>query len=327
MESSCRALVPTADPVVIGASMESIEALVAQLQTPGASGVEHQEAFRALVACYQDGAYTYAYAILGDRDLAEDVAQEAFLTAFRSIGGLREPTAFPGWFRRIIRTHCHRLTRGKQLLKMSLDVVDDSPSSAADPTEILDHRELQRTVRAAIQALPERERIALLLFYVGGYSLAEIATLLNVPVTTVKKRLQYGRQRLKVRGSEFLHDSLEEIRPSSDSQFARRMRLLFIGDALAAEGHRAVDDLLKVDGVEEWMHAVDLHSLRQAVTQAGYRSLLEALLLDGVDPDDPDADGYTPLAWAAEYGDPETVSRLLPHRGARRHLDVDLGAG
>jgi RNA polymerase sigma-70 factor (ECF subfamily) len=307
--------------------MESIEALVARLQAPGTSDAERQQVFRAIVACLRDSACSYAYALLGDAGLAEDVAQEAFLTALRSLKVLHNPAAFPGWLRRIIRTHCHRLTRGKQYPTTSLDAVEDPPCPAADPTDILEGEELRRAVRVAIHALPERERTALLLFYLGGYSLAEIATFLAVPVTTVKKRLQYGRRRLKDLWPAFIRDSLEEFLLSNESQFARRIRLLIIGDALAAEGYRAVDDLLRVDGADNRMHVADLQALRHVVTQEGYRALLEALLLDGVDLHDLDVDGYSPFAWATEYGDLETLARLLPHRADRCHSEVDPVSG
>ena len=60
------------------------------------------DAFEALVRRFQDMACGYAYSILGDFHLAEDAAQEAFVDAYRNLGQLREPRAFPGWFRRVV---------------------------------------------------------------------------------------------------------------------------------------------------------------------------------------------------------------------------------
>ena len=64
------------------------------------------EAYGQLVRCFQDMAYGYAYAVLGDFHLAEDAAQEAFLQAYRDLPDLREPAAFPGWLRRIVLNQC-----------------------------------------------------------------------------------------------------------------------------------------------------------------------------------------------------------------------------
>jgi RNA polymerase sigma factor (sigma-70 family) len=73
---------------------------------------EKNRAFDQIVRQYQDLAYGYAYAVLGEFELAEDAAQETFLAAWRSLDQLREPEAFPGWLKRIVLTQCSRLTRG-----------------------------------------------------------------------------------------------------------------------------------------------------------------------------------------------------------------------
>lgn len=65
--------------------------------------------------------------------LAEDVAQEVFITAWGSLPQLQQPDAFPGWFRRIILTQCNRLTRGKRLEFVPLNTGDSLASTASDP--------------------------------------------------------------------------------------------------------------------------------------------------------------------------------------------------
>jgi len=60
-------------------------------------------------------AFACAYALVGDAYLAEDIAQEAFITAWQKLSQLREIEAFPGWFKRIVLTHCNRLLRGKRV--------------------------------------------------------------------------------------------------------------------------------------------------------------------------------------------------------------------
>src|SRR5512138_442427 len=79
------------------------------------------DAFGELVRRFQDMAHGYAYSILGDFHLAQDAAQEAFVDAYYKLNALREPAAFPGWFRRIVFKHCDRMTRRKEVATVPLD--------------------------------------------------------------------------------------------------------------------------------------------------------------------------------------------------------------
>ena len=76
--------------------MKRLGDLVATALTPTASERERQAAFREIVCRFQDMAFASAYALLGDFQLAEDAAQEAFLTAWQRLPDLKEPDAFPG---------------------------------------------------------------------------------------------------------------------------------------------------------------------------------------------------------------------------------------
>jgi RNA polymerase sigma-70 factor, ECF subfamily len=171
--------------------MDTYEALVQQAQE---SGVEARSAFGELVERFREAAEGWAYDVLEDRTLAEDAAQEAFLTAYQHLDQLREPKAFPAWLKRIVLTQCSRLTRKKTL---AMEWLDEDAAPVDDPTEEMDERELKARVLQAVNNLPEHERTVTELFYLTGYSQQEIARQLDVPLTTVKKRLQYARERLK----------------------------------------------------------------------------------------------------------------------------------
>jgi DNA-directed RNA polymerase specialized sigma24 family protein len=80
----------------------------------------NKDAFGCIVRRFQNMAYAGAYAMLGDSGLAQDAAQEAFIDAYLSLAKLREPAAFPGWFRRIIIKHSERQIRGKRVLIVPL---------------------------------------------------------------------------------------------------------------------------------------------------------------------------------------------------------------
>jgi RNA polymerase sigma factor (sigma-70 family) len=155
-----------------------------------------QPAFAELVIRFQDAAREWAFQMLGDPHLAEDAAQEAFLIAYRQLDQLRDPKAFPAWLKRIVISRSHRILRRRQTAA-PLDDETRSPEAERDPASEVEKRELQESLRRAVENLPEGERAVTELFYLIGYSQQEIAEQLQLPLTTVKKRLQYARERLK----------------------------------------------------------------------------------------------------------------------------------
>jgi len=178
------------------------------------------EAYGQLVQRFQDMACGYAYSILGDFDLAEDAAQDAFIQAYRELGSLREPQAFASWFRRIVFTQCPRLTRGKQLATVPLDDVVEM-TAPDEPSQVVEARDMRDRVMKAINSLPEHERVVTTLFYINGYSHNDIAGFLDVPVSTVKSRLHTSRNRLKESMMAMVGDYLHENAP--DEAFISRV--------------------------------------------------------------------------------------------------------
>lgn len=173
--------------------MQDYEALVRQAQDGEPEA--RQEAFAELIAEFQSSAQAWAYNALGDSHLAQDVVQEAFLTAYQKIDQLRDPAAFPGWLKRIVLTQAHRQTRRKSPSLLPLE--DEAGEQRDDPALHAETREIEEQISRAVRALPEHEREVTELFYITGYSQQEIAERLALPLTTVKKRLQYAREHLR----------------------------------------------------------------------------------------------------------------------------------
>jgi RNA polymerase sigma factor (sigma-70 family) len=196
---------------------------VSKASDPGNSLGERHEAFGELVIQFQDMAFACAYAILGNAYLAEDVAQEAFLVAWQKITQLRAAAAFPAWLKRIVLTQCHRLTRSHRLQLVSLETGANDASPDAGPHEVAEKRELLIKVLTAIKALPDNERLVTTLFYVNEYTQADISEFLEVPVSTVNKRLYSARQRLKGSVVELFREDLRDRRPSHDTGFASKV--------------------------------------------------------------------------------------------------------
>jgi RNA polymerase sigma factor (sigma-70 family) len=201
------------------------------------------DAFAEMVRRFQDMAHGYAYAILGDFHLAEDVAQEAFIDTYRKLGVLRTPAAFPGWFRRILFKHCDRITRKKKVPVVPFDECIHVPKSNWERSE------LQDEVLKAIRGLPDSQREATTLFYINGYSQKEIAEFLEVPVTTVQKRLYDSRKRLKERMVGMVEKTLKQNAP--DERFSQKV-IASIEESQArtdawgakvSRGHKAAQDI------------------------------------------------------------------------------------
>ena len=203
--------------------MKQFQETVCKASDPGNSLGERHEAFGELVIQFQDMAFACAYASLGDAYLAEDVAQESFLVAWQKISQLRVAAAFPAWLKRIVLTQCHRLTRSHRLQVVSLEAGANEASSDAGPHAEAEKRELLIKVLTAIKALPDNERLVTTLFYVNEYTQADIGEFLEVPVSTVNKRLYTARQRLKGSVVELFRGDLRDRRPSHDTVFVKKV--------------------------------------------------------------------------------------------------------
>ena len=158
---------------------------------------ERNDAFDHLVRDFQGMVYSIAFNRLSDRQLAEDAAQEAFLTAYKRIAQLQDVGAFPGWLKRIALTKADRILRHQAPLGQSLDDSDDLPSTEPTPEVYLEASELRGRVRLAIAALPDGERDVTRDYYLRGETQREISERMNIPLATVKKRLQYAREHLR----------------------------------------------------------------------------------------------------------------------------------
>jgi RNA polymerase sigma factor (sigma-70 family) len=195
---------------------------IARASDKGNTLLVRHEAFAELVHRFQDMAFACAYAVLGDAYLAEDVAQEAFVSAWQNLAQLREPRAFPGWFKRIVLCQCNRLTRGKRLQFVPLEIGVNTAANDPSPQAVAEKHQMLNRILSAIRALPDNERLVTTLFYVNGYTQADISEFLEVPVSTVNKRLYTSRQQLK----ESVHvfkKNLQSRRPSRNDEFVERV--------------------------------------------------------------------------------------------------------
>lgn len=159
-----------------------------------------------------------AGSILGARSDAEDVVQEAFIKAYRSQDGFRGEANVGTWLRRIVMNEAldfRRRARGRgkerRLVVSSEASGDEQPSRAAGPDATAIDRERAEAVRRAIEALPEDQRVVILLREIEELGYREIADLLELPLGTVESRVIRGRERLRLALRRRLgHDGDEE---------------------------------------------------------------------------------------------------------------------
>jgi RNA polymerase sigma-70 factor (ECF subfamily) len=156
-------------------------------------------ALERLARRYRTAVLAVAFTRTGDRDEAEDLAQEVLLRAWQMLPTLREPAAFAAWLKTIAVNACRGWYRRSRPWPESLDaaeprcVVDPNPR----PLEAALAREEQRAWRQALLTLPAPNRIALLMHVWGNYSYEEIAAFLDVPLTTVEGRIHRAKMQMR----------------------------------------------------------------------------------------------------------------------------------
>ena len=170
-----------------------------------------ERAFREMVDDYGDRVFNLTYRMLGNREEAEDLAQEVFITVFKSIDTFRGDSKFSTWLYRITANHCknrikylaRRHDRGKaELDERAEGGGADGPSLGAPrpsprPDMQLEGAEMERVLQEAIAELEEEQRILVILRDVEDLSYEEICAITDLPEGTVKSRLHRARLALR----------------------------------------------------------------------------------------------------------------------------------
>jgi len=156
------------------------------------------------VEAHQDRALRLAARLLGDERAAEDVAQDAFLRAFRGLGRFRGDSSLATWFYRILLREAARHRRWRALRRrfaaeVEGEVPDPRPGSAPDPA-------LRRRIHAALDGLSRGQREAFVLVHLEGFTVVEAAVLTGRAPGTLKAHLHRALARLR--------ESLRDLRPA-----------------------------------------------------------------------------------------------------------------
>ena len=165
------------------------------------------DALNTLVLHYQDMVFNVALRILGDDELAADAAQEAFISAFRSINSFRGGS-FKAWLMRTVTNACYdelRRQKRRPTTPLEPDTNDgeemDSPRWLADssmsPEQEAEADELEHAIQHCLENLPTDFRVVVVMADIQGLDYSEVATATRVPLGTIKSRLARARLRLR----------------------------------------------------------------------------------------------------------------------------------
>lgn len=167
------------------------------------------EAFEVLVHRHEKTIFNLLYRWLGDYNEAADVAQEVFLSAYRSIKSFRGESSFSTWLYRIAinqaKNRRKSLTTSQQRM-VPLEITDPEgdggplahlPHPGPDPAQAAEQQEIQELVQKGLNGLESDDAMLILLHDLQGVPYEEIAQVLDIPLGTVKSRLHRARQALK----------------------------------------------------------------------------------------------------------------------------------
>ena len=175
-----------------------------------------REAFGVLVGRYQSLICAVTYSATGSIDRSEELAQEAFLRAWKNLPQLKDVSRFRAWLCTIARNLARRAIERRRR-----DVVDraagldaaESATDGCDPCERLVGKEQQEAVWAALEAIPPAYREPMVLFYRRQQSVSQVAADLELSEHVVRQRLYRGRQLLKVEVSSVVEETLGRSGP------------------------------------------------------------------------------------------------------------------
>jgi RNA polymerase sigma-70 factor (ECF subfamily) len=178
------------------------DALLIELSQQG-----DRSAFDALIRKYEGRAYQYAYRLTSNQDEASDIVADAFVRVHNALKNFRGQSSFGTWLYRIL-TNCYLDLRKKERsrrhesLEATLnleggEVVRQFEDEADGPDEIMERNAREAAVQAALSRMPEYQQAMLVMYHVEMLTYEEIAEALDLPIGTVKSRLNRARLALR----------------------------------------------------------------------------------------------------------------------------------
>jgi RNA polymerase sigma-70 factor (ECF subfamily) len=172
-------------------------------------------AFDALFYRYRDGIFRLGLAITKDPSAAEEIAVDTFARAHRALARLEPDDSLRPWLYRVaVNLSYNRRPRRSVVLSPLEDAMNDTlANEEGSPASLAEQAELRRLVLAAVDTLGPKHRLVVVLHYLNGLNLTEIAAVVDCPVGTVKSRLHYALRRLRTHLAAHPELGIEPRRP------------------------------------------------------------------------------------------------------------------
>jgi len=169
--------------------------------------------YAGLINRHKAYAFSIALRIVRNREEAEEVTQDSFLKAFRSLDQFRQDSKFSTWLYRIVYTTALNYLRRQHVETVELDneLADQIPSFQPDSADLLDQKIKKRYISTALNSLKGDDAVVLQLFYIDEKSLEEIAAIMGLEQNTVKIRLHRARPRFRLALEEIMQNERIEV--------------------------------------------------------------------------------------------------------------------
>lgn len=156
------------------------------------------EAWKTLFRRYRLPLYAYAFELLHDEQASFDIVQETFINAFRHLATLRDDEKFGSWLFGIAHQKClQQWRRQGREAELREELLREPEPDTPEPLDMLLREEQEAEFMKLLEKLPWPQRSALLLHFIEGFSLEEIARITGAQVGTVKSRLHYAKHALR----------------------------------------------------------------------------------------------------------------------------------
>ena len=172
-------------------------------------------AFDALFYRYRDGIFRLGLAITKDPSAAEEIVVDTFARAHRALARLEPDNSLRPWLYRVAVNLSYNRRPRKGVVLSSLDEAADVAfdNDEGSPSAVAEQAELRRLVLGAVDGLGPKHRLVVVLHYMNGLNLTEIAEVVGCPVGTVKSRLHYALRRLRTHLAAHPELGIEPTRP------------------------------------------------------------------------------------------------------------------
>jgi RNA polymerase sigma-70 factor (ECF subfamily) len=157
----------------------------------------NKELFSELVTRYKKLVFNVVYNMIHDKQEVNDMSQEIFIRIYQSLHRYNPQFKFSTWSVKIATNYCLDAMRKKKIDSLPIDEVPDIPSNGDTPEVRYIKKEQSIRIKKAIENLPEKYKIPVILFHQNGLSYEEITKVLNEPMTIVKNRLYRARLMLR----------------------------------------------------------------------------------------------------------------------------------